>query len=43
MLIQRCKENHLEPKYENLKELLIVHLHRGLAYLNANPEQIFLV
>lgn len=43
LLVQRCKVDDLDPNYENLKDLLLVHLHRGLAYLNANPEQIFLV
>lgn len=41
LLIQRCKDDGLETTNENLKEILTVHLQRGLAYLNANPTQIF--
>lgn len=43
LLVQRCKTDGIPITHENLKELLTLHIQRGLAYLNANPDQIFLI
>lgn len=41
MVIQRCIEEKKEVNDANVKECLTLHIHRGLAYLNASPECIF--
>lgn len=41
VLVMRCLSDGLEVTAENLKHLLLLHLHRGLGYLNSNSEKIF--
>ena len=41
LLIQRCMAEGRDLTDKSLKECLTLHLHRGLAYLNASPEKIF--
>jgi DNA sulfur modification protein DndE len=43
LLIQRCLKDGEEVNESNLKRLLSLHVHRGLAYLNSKPEKINLV
>lgn len=41
ILLMRCLADGLVPTAENVKNLLTVHLHRGLSYLNSNSQLIF--
>lgn len=41
MIAHRCKEEGKKINEENARECLTIHVHRGLAYLNANPDKIF--
>lgn len=41
LLIMRCMQEGKEVSTSNVKEVLSMHLHRGLSYLNSNSEYMF--